>query len=120
MEDTVFEKSKSFAVRIIRLYKHLTETKKEFVMSKQVLRSGTSIGANIAEAQNAISKGDFLAKMYLAFKECNETIYWLELLTETEYLTQKEYDSVNADAVELKKILSSITKTARENIASKG
>ena len=113
--NVVFEKSKEFAIRIIRLYKYLCDEKKEFVLSKQLLRSGTSIGANIAEAENAISKKDFLAKMYIAYKECAESKYWLELLYETDYLTQKEYSSLNEDCVELRKLLSSITKTLKEN-----
>ena len=84
-------------------------------MSKQLLRSGTSIGANIAEAECGISKKDFLAKMYIAFKECSESKYWLELLHETDYLTQSEFDSINADCTELQKLLSSITKTLKDN-----
>lgn len=88
-ENVVVEKSKAFAVRIIQLYKYMYENKKEFVMSKQILRSGTNIGANIAEAECAFSKKDFLAKMYIAFKECSETKYWLELLYKTEYLSKE-------------------------------
>lgn len=87
-ENEVFELSKNFAIRVIKMYKFLTAEKKEYVLSKQILRSGTSIGANISEAQAAFSKKDFLAKMYISFKECNETIYWLDLLYETEYLTE--------------------------------
>lgn len=106
-DDVILEKSEIFAIRIIRLYQFLTKKKNEYVLSKQVLRSGTSIGANITEAKSAFSKKDFLAKMYIAFKECSETIYWLNLLV--------KYDSINADAVEIRKILSAITKTTREN-----
>ena len=84
-------------------------------MSKQLLRSGTSIGANIAEANSAFSKKDFLAKMYIAFKECSESKYWLDLLYKTDYLTQSEFDSINADCTELQKLLSSITKTLKDN-----
>ncbi len=111
MSGTVKTKSKAFAVRIVNLYKHLIETKKEYVLSKQILRSGTSIGANIAEADCSISNKEFRAKMYIAFKEANETIYWLELLFETNYLTEKEYNSIYEDCLELRKMLSSITKT---------
>lgn len=112
-ENVVVEKSKAFAVRVIQLYKYMNENKKEFVMSKQILRSGTSIGANIAEAECAFSKKDFLAKMYIAFKECSETKYWLELLYKTEYLSKEQYDSIDSDCTELLKFLSSITKSTK-------
>ena len=85
LEHTVKYKSKRFAVRIVNLYKYLCNEKKEFVLSKQILRSGTSIGANIAESECAISRRDFLAKVYIALKECAETLYWLDLLYETEF-----------------------------------
>ena len=114
-ESIVFDKSKSFALRIITLYKYLCDEKKEFILSKQLLRSGTSIGANIAEASCAYSSKEFLAKMYIAFKECAETAYWLELLYKAQYLNQPEFDSINADCTELQKILSSITKTMKNN-----
>ena len=97
-ENVVVEKSKDFAVRIIQLYKYMNENKKEFVMSKQILRSGTSIGANIAEAECAFSKKDFLAKMYIAFKECSETKYWLELLYKIEYLRKSNMTASIATA----------------------
>lgn len=115
MKNIVFEKSKKFSLRIIGLYKYLCGEKKEYVLSKQLLRSGTSIGANIAEANCAISKKDFLSKMYIAFKECSETAYWLELLYGAEYLSKNEFSSINSDCVELKKLLSSITKTMKDN-----
>ncbi len=89
--------------------------KNEFVLSKQILRSGTSIGANIAEAKCGSSKKDFLNKMYIAFKECSETNYWLDLLFETEYINEKEYNSIKNDCEEINKILSSITKTTENN-----
>ena len=114
-ESIVFDKSKSFALRIIALYKYLCDEKKEFILSKQLLRSGTSIGANIAEASCAYSSKEFLAKMYIAFKECAETAYWLELLYKAQYLNQPEFDSINTDCTELQKILSSITKTMKNN-----
>lgn len=104
-------KSKRFAVRIVRLYQYLCEEKREFVLSKQILRSGTSIGANLAEAECAISKKDFLSKIYIALKECSETLYWLELLTETDYLSEQEFKSLNADCDELRRMLSATTKT---------
>ena len=115
MNNIVFDKSKLFAIRIIRLCKLLQE-RKEYIISKQITRSGTSIGANISEAQFAISKKDFQAKMYIALKETHETLYWLELLFRTEYLTETEYKSINNDCLELKKILSSITKTTKEKL----
>ena len=99
------DKSKKFALRIIRLYKYLSEDKKEYVLSKQLLRSGTSIGANIAEGFSGQSDADFIAKLSISQKECSETIYWLEILHESEYLTDNEFDSINTDAVELIKIL---------------
>lgn len=117
MDNVVFDKSKLFAIRIIRLCKLLQE-RKEYIISKQITRSGTSIGANISEAQFAISKKDFQAKMYIALKETYETLYWLELLFRTEYLTETEYESINNDCLELKKILSSITKTTKEKLTT--
>ena len=110
-EKTARYKSKKFAVRIVRLYQYLCNEKKEFVLSKQLLRSGTSIGANLAEAECAISRKDFLSKVYIALKECSETLYWLELLVETDYLSEQEFQSINADCEELKKMLSATTKT---------
>lgn len=104
-------KSKLFALRIIKLYKYLVNEQKEFVISKQVLRSGTSIGANIAEAECSISRKDFLAKIYIALKECAETKYWLELLYESEYIEQKPFESIYSDCMELYRILSSSTHT---------
>ena len=114
-DNIVFDKSKKFAIRVVKLYKYLCDEKKEFVLSKQLLRSGTSIGANISEANCSISKKEFLSKMYIAFKECAESKYWLDLLSDTDYLTQTEYDSIMNDCTEIQKLLSSITKTTREN-----
>ena len=117
MKDNIIQiKSKAFAIRIIRLYRYLIETKKEYVLSKQLLRSGTSIGANICEALCGVSKKDFLSKMHISFKECVETQYWLDLLAETDYLSKNEYDSISSDCEELRKLLSSITKSTNENI----
>ncbi len=112
-------KSRDFAIRIVRVYNYLRNEKNEFVMSKQLLRSGTSIGANIAEAECAISKKDFLSKMYISFKECAETRYWLELLHETDYLTQNEYESINNDCAGLMRILSKITQTTKNQLEKK-
>ena len=103
-------KCMNFSVRIVNLCKYLTEEKKEFVLSKQVLRSGTSIGANLVEAQNAISKKDFLAKLFISQKECAETQYWLELLMLTEYISKEQYESINNDCTEIIKLLVSTTK----------
>lgn len=119
MDNAIKDKSKAFAIRIVRLYHYLTEEKKEWILSKQLMRSGTSIGANVVEALAAISKKDFLAKMYISFKECCETEYWLELLHDTEHLTDDEFESINQDNLALKKILSSITLTTAQNIKKK-
>ena len=118
-ESIVANKSRQFAVRIIRLGQYLQTEKKEFILSNQILRSGTSIGANIVEALKAISQKEFLQKMYIAFKECNETMYWLDLLYATDYLTEQQFQSLNNDCAELQKILSSITKTTKNNQPSK-
>lgn len=101
-KNAVAQKSHAFAIRTIKLYKYLCNTQCEYVISKQILRSGTSIGANVAEAECAISKNDFLAKMYIAFKETVETMYWLDLLVETEYITNSDYCSIQRDCAELK------------------
>ncbi len=113
----VEEKSFRFAVRIVNLFKFLSE-KKEFVLSKQILRSGTSIGANVCEALDAQSDKDFVAKMSIALKECSETMYWIRLLAETEYITPEQFDSIYKDANEIRKILISIVKTSKEKIGS--
>jgi len=88
------EKSRKFAIRIYNLYKHLCDTKKEYTLAKQLLRSGTSIGANLSEAQYSVSRKEFLVKAKIALKECAETEYWLDLLKETGLINQKEYDSI--------------------------
>ena len=112
-ENVVLEKSKAFAIRIIRLYQFLGDSKREFVLSKQLRRSGTSIGANIREAVQGFSRNDFLYKMNLALEESSETCYWLELLYETDYLSSAQYESIYADAQELLKLLTAIIKTTR-------
>ena len=114
-DNLVADKSKAFAVRIIRLYQHLAQGKQEFVLSKQVLRSGTSIGANVKEALRAQSKADFTAKMQIALKEASETEYWLELLIETEYIDEKAGKSILADCRELIKLITAIVKTSKVN-----
>jgi four helix bundle protein len=113
------EKSELFAIRIIKLYQYLCDNKKEFVLSKQVLRAGTSIGANLAEADYAISKMDFLAKIYISIKECSETLYWLRLLKETKYLTEKEFLNIYTECEELLWILTASIKTVKSNLNKK-
>jgi four helix bundle protein len=109
----VYEKSYKFAIRIVKAYQFLTIEKKEFILSKQLLRSGTSIGANISEANGAISKSDFSNKISIAYKECLETKYWLNLLKDTEYIDNKTYESIFIDADEIGKILFPILNTTR-------
>jgi len=116
MKIGIAEKSLSFAIRIVNLYRHLTETKKEYVISKQLLRSGTAVGALVREAEHGQSKSDFLNKMNIALKEANETLYWLILLNETNFFKKSEFDSVHADADELVKILVRIVKTTKSNL----
>lgn len=111
--DVVLPKSKAFAIRIVNLYSFLTKTKGEHIMSKQLLRSGTSIGANIAEAQYAISKADFIAKQQIALKECAESLYWIEILHDTCFLNEEQFESIYADCEELKKLLISILKSSK-------
>ena len=110
MTNAIENKSFEFAVRMVNLYKHLTGEKCEHTLSKQILRSGTSVGANVAEAQKAQSIADFNAKMYIALKETNETIYWLRLLKHTDYLTEAEFSSLYMDATEILALLTSICK----------
>ena len=114
MERIVQKKSFQFAVRIVKLCKFLREEQKEFIMTKQLLRSGTSIGANIAEAQQAQSKSDFVHKMSIALKEATETNYWIRLLHATDYLNDKEKESIIHDCSELEKMLTVIIKSAKE------
>ena len=114
-QSIVGDKSLAFAKRIAKLYRFLVDKKKETIMSKQILRSGTSIGANIREGLFAQSRKDFISKMNIALKEAGETDYWLEILYSAEYLTEMEYKSLKNDNDELIKMLSSIIKTTREN-----
>jgi four helix bundle protein len=110
------EKSFQFALKIIQLSKFLSEEKREYIMSKQLMRSGTSIGANIREGQNAQSKADFIHKFSIAQKECDETLYWLELLQQSRFLQEKEFTAIHNDANELLKMLRSSILTSKQNI----
>lgn len=111
----IVDKSFDFAVRIINLCKFLQEQKKEFIISKQIIRSGTSIGANVREAINAQSRSDFIHKLSIAQKECDETCYWIELLHKTEYINEDEYKSIHDDCISLLKIIRSIILTIKSN-----
>jgi four helix bundle protein len=115
-DNIIQEKSFVFAVRIVNLYRYLCDVKKEFVLSKQLLRSGTSIGANVEEALQAQSKRDYLNKMNIALKEANETLYWIRLLHATELLDDKQKESVFADCNEVVSLLISIVKTTKKNL----
>ncbi|MEA2164918.1 MAG: hypothetical protein QOK37_3045 [Thermoanaerobaculia bacterium] len=114
MANAVLEKSFAFAVRIVNLYKHLSTTRHEFVLSKQLLRSGTAIGAMIREAEQAESKADFVHKMAIALKEANESEYWLLLLQRTDYLPDVQFASLHQDNLELLRLLTSIIKTSKK------
>ena len=113
MNNVVEEKSFQFAVRIVKMNLYLRKSKKEFVLSKQLLRSGTSIGANIAEAQQAQSRADFVSKLSIALKETTETKYWLRLLNATDYLSHSEFDSIMSDCVEIEKLLVTIIRSTK-------
>lgn len=113
MKDGIKDKSFAFDIRVIKLYKILSTDKREFVLSKQLLRSGTAIGALVKEAEHAQSKPDFLNKMNVALKEANETEYWLILLRETDYITEKEFNSIHHDCQETIKLLASIVKSTK-------
>ena len=111
----ILDKSKAFALKVVNLYKYFKENRLEYVMSKQLLRCGTSIGANVREAVYAQSRADFLSKMYIALKEAGESAYWLELLGDAKYLTPSQTKSILDDCDELIKILSSITKSTKNS-----
>ena len=113
------EKSRKFAIRVYNLYKHLCEEKHEYVLAKQLLRSGTSIGANLAEAQYSVSKKEFLVKTTISLKEAAETEYWLDLMKETGLLTPIEHESITKDCKELLRLLISTTKTLKTTTKSK-
>jgi four helix bundle protein len=108
-------KSFNFAIRIVNLSRHLTETKREFVLSRQLLRSGTAIGALVRESEHAESKADFIHKLSISLKEANETDYWLDLLNKSDYLKREEYESIKTDIDEILKLLVSIIKTSKAN-----
>lgn len=115
----LYNKAFKFSVRIVNLYKYLKEIKNEYVLSKQILRSGTSIGANIKEGIVAQSKKDFLTKMYISLKEASETEYWLELLKETNYINDKMFNSIIEDCKEINRILCATVRTTKENLIRK-
>jgi len=115
-ENVIQEKSFKFAIRIVNLYKYLSEEKKEYVLSKQVLRSGTSIGANVEEALGSQSDKDFIAKIHIAHKEARETKYWLKLLVETKYITKEQTDSLLKDIEDINKIIAKILITTKKRI----
>ena len=115
MSSILEQKSFDFAVRIVNLCRHLRSTRKEYTLSKQLLRSGTSIGANVAEAQQAQSKADFISKLSIALKETAETKYWIRLMSATGYLSEQECRSILSDCIELEKILVTSVKTSKEN-----
>lgn len=117
-ENILLQKSFSFAIRIVR-FQYLSDSKKEHILSKQLLRSGTAVGALVREAQNAESKNDFIHKLAIAQKECDETIYWLELLKETDYLSEIEFESICLNAKELLKIIRSSILTTKQRILKK-
>ncbi|NEP05805.1 MAG: four helix bundle protein [Okeania sp. SIO2G4] len=113
--NVVKEKSFAFALRIVKLSKHLNQEKQEYVLSKQLLRSGTAIGALVREAEYAESSADFVHKNAVALKEVNETLYWLELLHQANYIDVKGFDSINQDCIELLKLLTAIVKSTKSN-----
>jgi len=117
--DALLDKSILLAIRIVFLNKHLTSEKKEYVLSKQILRSGTSPGAMIREAKNAETGKDFIHKLSIGQKEIAETLYWLDLLFHTEYLSKKEYESLRKDTIELQKIVRSAILTRKKNLGFK-
>jgi four helix bundle protein len=116
MDSPLKDKSFAFAIRIVNLYKHLSSDKKEYILSKQLLRSGTAVGALVREAEYGESKSDFIHKLAIALKEANETEYWILLLRETNYLTTKQCESIIDDLKELLRLLTSIIKTTKQNI----
>jgi len=118
-DNVVANKSYVFALRIVKLYKFLTSKHKEFILSKQVLRSGTSIGAMVRESEHAQSKADFIHKMSIALKEANETQYWLMLLKDSDYISKASFNSIQPEASELIKLLASIVKTSKNNLNTK-
>ena len=115
MKNIIHEKSFSFALRIVKLCNHLQKTKRETIMTRQLLRCGTSIGANVAESKHAQSRADFISKLTIALKEAAETDYWLRLLHESGYLNVTEFDSIFLDCKEIQSLLAAIVKSAKNN-----
>ncbi len=115
-QSILLEKCVDFSVRIVNLYKYLRREKGEDVMSKQILRSGTSVGAQVSEGRYAESKTDFIHKYAIGQKECSETIYWLLVLARTGYISESQFDSLHADAVELQKLITASIKTAKSSL----
>ena len=115
-ENIIKNKSFDFAIRIIKLFQYLQKEKNEYILSKQLLRSGTSVGAMVRESEHAESKADFVHKMAIAQKEINETIYWLELMKATDYLNQTQFETINNDALEIIRLITSIIKTTKTNL----
>lgn len=114
-KNVIVDKSYDFAVRIVKLYSYLSKNKSEYVLSKQILKAGTSIGANVVEAQDAQSRNDFISKLNIALKECSETMYWLKLLNDTKYIDDKMFESLYCDCNEIHKMLTSIIVTTKNN-----
>lgn len=114
-KNVIVDKSYDFAVRIVKLYSYLSKNKSEYVLSKQILKAGTSIGANVVEAQDAQSRNDFISKFNIALKECSETMYWLKLLNDTKYIDDKMFESLYCDCNEIHKMLTSIIVTTKNN-----
>lgn len=116
VENDIYILSKSFALRVVRLYKYLTDEHKEYVQSKQLLRSGTSIGSNVHEGKNGQSRADFCSKMNIAFKEATESNYWIDLLREAEYISESEYKSLSDDCYKIQAVLTKIVKATRSSL----
>ena len=116
---TILEgKCMNFSIRVVSLCRFLSEARHEYRIADQMFRSGTTIGANVAEAQCAISRNDFVAKLYISLKEANETLYWLNLLHKTQYINSKQYESMHSDCEELKRLLVSVTKKITTSVAT--
>lgn len=118
MKNVLKDKSYQFAIRIVKLTQYLQNDKNEFILSKQILRSGTAVGALISEAEFAQSKPDFISKLHIAFKEANETNYWIDLFKDTQFINEKMYHSIQPEIKELISILVSSIKTSKENHAN--
>ena len=114
-ENIVLTKTEAYAIRIIKLYRYLQIEKKEKIMSKQLLRCGTSVGANLTESNDAISHAEFISKTQIALKECSESLYWLKLLVSTDYLTQEQYEAIATDGKDIQHLLIAILKSAKSN-----